>query len=30
MTQPGDIVWIPPGEKHRHGTTAMTHDSPNV
>jgi quercetin dioxygenase-like cupin family protein len=26
--QPGDIVWIPPGEKHWHGatpTTAMTH-----
>jgi quercetin dioxygenase-like cupin family protein len=25
---PGDIVWIPPGEKHWHGastTTAMTH-----
>ena len=24
----GDIVWIPPGERHRHGarvTTAMTH-----
>jgi len=26
--RPGDIVWIPPGEKHWHGaspTTAMTH-----
>jgi quercetin dioxygenase-like cupin family protein len=26
--QPGDVVWIPPGEKHWHGatpTTAMTH-----
>jgi quercetin dioxygenase-like cupin family protein len=26
--RPGDVVWIPPGEKHRHGataTTAMTH-----
>jgi quercetin dioxygenase-like cupin family protein len=26
--QPGDIVWIPPGEKHWHGatpTTALTH-----
>lgn len=26
--RPGDIVWFPPGEKHRHGataTTAMTH-----
>jgi len=26
--QPGDIVWVPPGEKHWHGataTTAMTH-----
>ena len=25
---PGDVVWFPPGEKHRHGatpTTAMTH-----
>ena len=25
---PGDIIWISPGEKHRHGattTTAMTH-----
>ena len=25
---PGDVVWIPPSEKHRHGatvTTAMTH-----
>ena len=25
---PGDVVWIPPGEKHWHGataTTAMTH-----
>jgi len=25
---PSDVVWIPPGEKHRHGatpTTAMTH-----
>jgi quercetin dioxygenase-like cupin family protein len=24
----GDVVWFPPGEKHRHGataTTAMTH-----
>jgi quercetin dioxygenase-like cupin family protein len=27
-THPGDVVWIPPGEKHWHGataTTAMTH-----
>ena len=26
--RPGDVVWIPPGEKHRHGATAtiaMTH-----
>jgi quercetin dioxygenase-like cupin family protein len=26
--KPGDVVWIPPGEKHWHGgspTTAMTH-----
>lgn len=26
--QPGDVVWIPPGEKHWHGaapSTAMTH-----
>ena len=26
--QPGDVVWIPPGERHWHGaspTTAMTH-----
>ena len=26
--QPGDVVWIPPGEKHWHGaapTTALTH-----
>lgn len=26
--QPGDVVWIPPGEKHWHGAapdTAMTH-----
>jgi quercetin dioxygenase-like cupin family protein len=26
--RPGDVVWIPPGEKHWHGataTTAMTH-----
>jgi quercetin dioxygenase-like cupin family protein len=26
--QPGDVVWIEPGEKHWHGasaTTAMTH-----
>ena len=26
--RPGDVVWVPPGEKHRHGaaaTTAMTH-----
>jgi quercetin dioxygenase-like cupin family protein len=26
--RPGDVVWFPPGEKHRHGaapTTAMTH-----
>lgn len=26
--QPGDVIWIPPGEKHWHGaasTTAMTH-----
>ena len=25
---PGDLIWIPPGEKHWHGateTTAMTH-----
>ncbi len=28
LIQPGDVVWIPPGEKHWHGatsTTAMTH-----
>ena len=28
MIRPGDVVWIPPGEKHWHGatrTTAMTH-----
>ena len=28
--QPGDVIWIPPGEKHWHGaavTTAMTHIS---
>lgn len=28
--KPGDIIWIPPGEKHWHGatpTTAMTHIS---
>ena len=28
--RPGDVVWSPPGEKHRHGamaTTAMTHIS---
>jgi len=28
--RPGDVVWIPPGEKHWHGaapTTAMTHIS---
>jgi quercetin dioxygenase-like cupin family protein len=26
--RPGEVVWIPPGEKHRHGTTqgtAMAH-----
>ena len=26
--RPGDVVWIPPGEKHWHGgspTTSMTH-----
>jgi quercetin dioxygenase-like cupin family protein len=26
--RPGDVIWIPPGEKHWHGaapTTAMTH-----
>jgi quercetin dioxygenase-like cupin family protein len=26
--RPGDVVWIPPGQKHWHGattTTAMTH-----
>jgi quercetin dioxygenase-like cupin family protein len=26
--RPGDVVWIPPGEKHWHGatpTTAVTH-----
>ena len=26
--RPGDVVWVPPGEKHWHGataTTAMTH-----
>jgi quercetin dioxygenase-like cupin family protein len=26
--RPGDVIWFPPGEKHRHGaapTTAMTH-----
>ncbi len=22
--RPGDVVWIPPGEKHWHGATAMT------
>jgi quercetin dioxygenase-like cupin family protein len=25
---PGDVIWVPPGEKHWHGaapTTAMTH-----
>ena len=25
---PGDVIWLPPGEKHWHGatpTTAMTH-----
>ena len=22
--RPGDLVWIPPGEKHRHGATAIT------
>ena len=28
VIQPGDVIWIPPGEKHWHGatpTTAMTH-----
>jgi quercetin dioxygenase-like cupin family protein len=28
MIRPGDVVWIPPGEKHWHGATqlhAMTH-----
>jgi quercetin dioxygenase-like cupin family protein len=28
QNRPGDVVWIPPGEKHWHGatlTTAMTH-----
>jgi quercetin dioxygenase-like cupin family protein len=28
VIRPGDVVWIPPGEKHWHGataTTAMTH-----
>jgi quercetin dioxygenase-like cupin family protein len=28
--RPGDVIWIPPGEKHWHGaapTTAMTHIS---
>jgi quercetin dioxygenase-like cupin family protein len=28
IIRPGDVVWIPPGEKHWHGataTTAMTH-----
>jgi quercetin dioxygenase-like cupin family protein len=23
--RPGDVVWFPPGEKHWHGATAMTH-----
>ena len=23
--RPGDVVWIPPGEKHWHGARAMTH-----
>jgi quercetin dioxygenase-like cupin family protein len=22
--RPSDLVWIPPGEKHRHGATAIT------
>jgi quercetin dioxygenase-like cupin family protein len=22
--RPGDVVWFPPGERHRHGATAMT------
>jgi quercetin dioxygenase-like cupin family protein len=22
--RPGDVIWIPPGEKHWHGATAMT------
>ncbi len=28
LIRPGDVIWIPPGEKHWHGatpTTAMTH-----
>jgi quercetin dioxygenase-like cupin family protein len=28
VIRPGDVIWIPPGEKHWHGagpTTAMTH-----
>ena len=23
--RPGDVVWLPPEEKHWHGATAMTH-----
>ena len=23
--RPGDVIWFPPGEKHWHGATAMTH-----
>jgi quercetin dioxygenase-like cupin family protein len=23
--RPGDVVWCPPGEKHWHGATAITH-----
>jgi quercetin dioxygenase-like cupin family protein len=23
--RPGNVIWIPPGEKHWHGATAMTH-----
>jgi quercetin dioxygenase-like cupin family protein len=22
--RPGDVIWFPPGEKHWHGTTAIT------
>jgi quercetin dioxygenase-like cupin family protein len=23
--RPGDVIWFPPGEKHWHAATAMTH-----